>query len=231
MRTRLSSAHQSTHDAIYQHPVARNLNWREVRSMLEAVADLVAQPNGKLKFTRNGQTLTLHPKREKDVADVEELMEIRHFLDRSDDAPEQAATAGQNLLVVIDHRKARIYRAELSGSVPQRISPYEPHATPRQLLHTEPDAGGQRKPELGSFYEAVAKTLRGAERVLVFGNGTGASSAMDHLIAELKRRHPDIAARVIGAIVVDARHLSDDQLLARAREFCETSGAPLLLSS
>jgi hypothetical protein len=224
MRTQLSGSHRSTYEAIYQHPVARNLHWRDVRSMLDALADLARQPNGNLKFTRNGQTLTLSPRREKDVADVEDLMEIRHFLDRSGAASQEATAEGTNLLVVIDHRQARVYRTELHGSVPQRITPYDPHGSARHLHHVEPDSSGQRKPEVSSFYEAIAMTLRGAERVLVFGSGTGASSAMNHLIAELKRRHADIASRVVGAVVVNEQHLSEDQLLARAREFYERSG-------
>ena len=224
MRLHLSGSHRSTYDAIFQHPVARNLHWRDVRSMLDVVSELHRQPNGNLKFTRNGQTLTLRPKREKDVADVEELMEIRHFLDRSGAATQEATAEGTNLLVVIDHREARIYRAELSGSVPQRITPYDPHGTARHLRHVEPDSDGQRKPEVSSFYEDVAMTLRGAEKVLVFGSGTGASSAMDHLIAELKRRHPAVASRVVGAVVVDEQHLSEDQLLAKAREFYTNAG-------
>ena len=34
--------------------------------------------------------------------------------------------------------------------------------------------------------EAIAKTLRGAEQVLLFGSGTGRSSAMVMLHADLK---------------------------------------------
>jgi imidazoleglycerol phosphate dehydratase HisB len=41
---------------------------------------------------------------------------------------------------------------------------------------------------------------------------------MDHLLAELKLHHPDIAKRVVGSIVVDEHHLTEDQLLAKARE-------------
>jgi hypothetical protein len=42
---------------------------------------------------------------------------------------------------------------------------------------------------------------------------------MDQLLAELKRHHPDISERVVGSVVVDAQHLTEDQLLAKARDF------------
>jgi hypothetical protein len=64
----------------------------------------------------------------------------------------------------------------------------------------------------------VATALQGAEAILLFGHGTGASSAMNQLLAELQQHHADLAKRVIGAIVVDTEHLSENQLLAKARE-------------
>ena len=212
--------HQGTYDALFRHPVARNLQWRDVRSMLCSVAEATEEHgSGNVRFTRNGQTLTVHPPRRKDFSDIQELMHIREFLERSG-APSQAAVPdGVHLLVVIDHREARIFRAELHGTTPERITPYDPHGSRRHLRYVdEDDTSGQRKPESSSFYEAVARTLGGAERILILGSSTGASSAMSHLAADLKRRHPELARRVIGTFVVDEGHMTDDQLLAKARE-------------
>jgi hypothetical protein len=39
------------------------------------------------------------------------------------------------------------------------------------------------------------------------------------LLADRKDHHPDVAEKVIGSVVVDARHTTESQLLARAREF------------
>jgi hypothetical protein len=83
-------------------------------------------------------------------------------------------------------------------------------------LHQD-DSNGQRKPEQKSFYEAVARTLHGAQKILMFGVGTGASSAMEQLLATLKRDHQDLAKRVAGSIVVDEHPLTEDELLAKAR--------------
>jgi hypothetical protein len=188
--------------------------------MLSAMPDVAAveDAKGHLKVTRNGQTLFLHRPRGKDLADKKELMQIRHFLDRSGVPTAPPAAPGTHLLVVIDHRQARIYQAELRGSVPQRIAPYDPFGFGRDLHYNQDDSNGQRKPERKSFYEAVAKTLRGAKQILMFGTGTGASSAMEQLLLDLKHNHPDLAQRVIGSIAVDEHHLTEDQLLAKARE-------------
>jgi hypothetical protein len=42
---------------------------------------------------------------------------------------------------------------------------------------------------------------------------------MDELLAQLNRHHGDLAKRVVGSIVLDETHMTEDQLLARAREF------------
>ena len=104
-------------------------------------------------------------------------------------------------------------------AVPERIAPYDPHGYGRHLHSAHEWTDGKRLPERKSFYEAVAKTLRGAEQVLMFGSGTGRSSAMEQLLADLKDHHPDVAEKVVGSVVVDAHHTTEDQLLARAREF------------
>lgn len=219
METQMSRIHQTTYNAVFQHPVARNLQWHDVRSMLNALTDVTEEHNGNLRFTRNGETLTVHPRKHKDLSDIDELMQIRHFLERSS-VPAQATVAeGEHLLVVIDHREARIYSTELHGSVPERIAPYDPHGLHRHLHYVEDDSNGKLKPELKSFYEAVARTLTGAQKILIFGSSTGASSAMEHLVGDLKEHHPDIARRVVGTVIVNEQHMSEDQLLAQARAF------------
>ena len=220
METHLQGSHRTTYDAVFQHPIARNLAWRDVRSMLGALPDTVQQEHeGTLKVTRNGRSLVLHRPVHKNIADVQELMDLRRFLEQSDMPSPLPVVQGTHLLVVIDHRLARIYKAELHGSVPERIIPYDPDGFGRHLHYVQDQSNGQRKPERKSFYEAVAKTLHGAEKILVFGSGTGASSAMDQLLAELRRHHKQLANRVVGSIILDEQHLSEDQLLAKAREF------------
>jgi hypothetical protein len=124
-----------------------------------------------------------------------------------------------HLLVVIDHREARIYKTQLKGTVPERITPFDPHGFGRYLHSVTDDSNGQRIPERKSFYEAVTKSLKGVGQIVLFGTGTGASSAMEQLIGHLKHHHADVAKRIVGSVAVDEHHLTEAQLLARAREF------------
>ena len=90
--------------------------------MLGAMKDAttIEDEKGELKVSRNGQTLILHRPRGKDLADKKELMQIRHFLERSGTPLPAPAATGTHLLVVIDHRQARIFSTEVHGAVAQK---------------------------------------------------------------------------------------------------------------
>ncbi len=217
-------SHQRTYDAVFSHPVARNLQWHDVRAMLTALSDITEERADGLKFSRNGQALIVRPPRGKDFSDADELMRIRHFLERSTATPAKGTDDGAHLLVVLDHRQARVFRTELHGSVPQLVAPHDPHGLDRYLHRVGNDSNGQRRPEPRAFYDAIARTLEGAQSILVLGSSTGASSAMDQLMDQLKEHHPGIARNVAGTMVVNEQHMSDDQLLAAARQFYSAGG-------
>ena len=42
---------------------------------------------------------------------------------------------------------------------------------------------------------------------------------MDQLLADMRDHNPDVAEKIIGSVVVDVHHTTENQLLARAREF------------
>ena len=85
--TPLTNSHQRTFDRIFQHPISHNLEWRDVHALLGEMGDVTKEHNGSLKVTRNGQTLVLHPTSKKDVTEMDEVMALRHFLERSEAAP------------------------------------------------------------------------------------------------------------------------------------------------
>ena len=220
----LSGSHLRTYNTIFQHPASHNLQWHDVHALFRHVAQVEEETNGNLRVSRNGQSLVLHPARTKDVGDTEELMSLRHFLQRSENPPSGPAEADTLWLLVIDHHEARIFRSEMRGAVPHRILPHEPADYFRHAHHSKDFSRGQEKPDPNSFFGPVARALQPAGRILVLGNGTGMSSEMDQFIAWAKSHYPDLAKRIIGSLVVDGHHLTEEQLLAKAREFHAGSG-------
>ena len=224
--TPLTGSHQRTFDRIFQHPISHNLEWRDVHALLGEMGDVAKEHNGSLKVTRNGQTMVLHPTSKKDVAEMDEVMALRHFLERSETASPQISETETHWLLVIDHHEARIFRSEMDGATPQQILPYEPENYFRHAHNSKTTSRGQEKPDPNTFFEPVAKVLQAVGPILVFGTGTGTSSEMEQFIGWLKHHHPEVAKRVIGSLVVDEHHLTEGQLLAKAKGFYANVQAP-----
>ncbi len=224
--TPLTGSHQRTFDRIFQHPISHNLEWRDVHALLGEMGDVAKEHNGSLKVTRNGQTMVLHPTSKKDVAEMDEVMALRHFLERSETATPQINQKETHWLLVIDHHEARIFWSEMDGATPQRILPYEPESYFRHAHNSKTTSRGQEKPDPNTFFEPVAKVLQSVGPILVFGTGTGTSSEMEQFIAWLKHHHLEVAKRVIGSLVVDEHHLTKGQLLAKAKDFYANAQAP-----
>jgi len=215
----LTGSHLRTYNTIFQHPISHNLEWRAVHALLGNLGQIAEEPNGNFKATRNGQILVLHPPRAKDVAEMDEIMALRHFLQRSETAPPETKEEEAHWLLVINHHEARIFRAEMQAAIPLQILPHEPDDFFRHAHNSKEVSRGKEKPDPNSFFEPVAEALAGPGKVLIFGAGTGTSSEMDQFIAWVEVHHPELAGRIIGSLVVDEHHLTDGQLLAEARDF------------
>lgn len=215
----LSGSHLRTYEAIFRWPESQPLEWRAVRALLENLGHVAEEPNGNLKVTRNGHIIVLHPPRTKeDVASLDELTALRQFLEQSAEVPPVKNDIAVHWLLVIDHHEARIFRAEIRGAIPEQILPHAPADNFRQAPNSQNFTRGKEKPDPSSFFEPVARALQAGGPILVFGTGTGMSSEMDQFMAWAKLRHPDLADRIIGSAVVDEHHLTEGQLLAKARE-------------
>lgn len=229
----LTGSHRRTYEAIFQHPLARNLSWHDVHALLRHLGTVTEEPNGHLKVMRSGEVLVLHPARTKQVAEADEMMALRHFLERSENpAPKTSPGAGAAVaLLVIDHHEARLFHSEMKGAVPARIVPYEPEGHFRHAPHSRDFSRGQEKPDPNSFFEPVAAALRQADQIMIFGSGTGAASEMDQFTLWLKAHRPELARRIVGTAVVDEHHLTEPQLLAKARALYAQPGSGIAGSS
>ena len=211
----LTGAHLRTYQTIFQHPISHNLQWRDVRALLEKLCRVTEEPNGNLKVIRHGRSLVLPPPRTKDVAGNDELIALRHFLEKSEPlAPPSRECAGKWLLV-IDHHEARIFRQEGDGAIMQQILPPNPADFSR----------GKEQPDPHSFFPPVARALQSAAQILIFGRGTGKSCEMDQFVEWAKIHQPALAGRIVGTLIVDEKQMTKDQLIAKAKEFYATPGS------
>ena len=201
--------------------MSAQLIWHDMRVMLRELPGFEQEErDGTLKVTRNGHSVFLHEPVRRDMISFASLVDPRRALEHCTFTTAHTPAADARLLVVVDHRFARIYKAELHHSIPQRIIPYDRSGAGRHLHHMCDDSNNsQPKPDIASFYDAIAKTLQDAVEIVLFGSGIGASSATGQLLVALKANHAAVANRVAGCVIINEQHLTEDQLLAEAKRF------------
>lgn len=79
----LGREHAHTLEKIFQHPLSHNIEWRLVRTLLEAIGIVTEEHNGRLRVMINDESLTLDRPMDKDMADAQTLLNLRHFLERA----------------------------------------------------------------------------------------------------------------------------------------------------
>ena len=78
----LGNAHRNTLEKILRHPASGNVEWRQVRSLLEAAGGVTERHDGKLEVTLGGETEVFEPPRDKDV-DKQMIVDLRRMLTRA----------------------------------------------------------------------------------------------------------------------------------------------------
>src|ERR1044072_1551803 len=96
MSTHLSNHHRTTVEQIFSHPTSGNIEWRSVRSLLEAVGTVVEEHNGHLKVTLGPETEVFHEHGNKDV-DKQSIANLRRMLAQAGLAPDGAPAVEDEL--------------------------------------------------------------------------------------------------------------------------------------
>jgi hypothetical protein len=78
----LDAEHRNTVKQIFARPSSGNVEWRRVRSLLEAVGSDVEEHDGNLRVKLGGETETLQQPHGKDV-DEQMLVDLRRMLTRA----------------------------------------------------------------------------------------------------------------------------------------------------
>jgi hypothetical protein len=89
MEAHLSSRHRDTVESIFSQPPSRNVEWREVLSLLETIGTVTHRHNGKLKVSLGHETEVLPAPHGKDL-DVRMLVDLRRMLKNAGFAPDRS---------------------------------------------------------------------------------------------------------------------------------------------
>ncbi len=81
--TEVQGHHKATLEKLLRHPAGGNIEWRQVKSLLDAVGATTEERNGKLKVTLGGETMVLTPPRGKDI-DAQMIVDLRRMFRHMD---------------------------------------------------------------------------------------------------------------------------------------------------
>jgi len=76
---KLDAHHRLTVEKIFRHPAGHNIEWHDVRSLLESVATVSEGHDGRLKVTLGSETETFDGTRARDI-DEQQLVDLRRML-------------------------------------------------------------------------------------------------------------------------------------------------------
>ena len=83
----LDGHHRVTVEKIFQHPVSHNIQWHDVLSLLQHVATVVEEHDGRFTVTLGSETETFDAPRRHDI-DEQQVIDIRRTLTRAGITPE-----------------------------------------------------------------------------------------------------------------------------------------------
>jgi hypothetical protein len=223
----LTGSNSRTLEAVFRHPLAHNLEWRDVVALIGKIGEVEQKSNHEAAFEVSGERRLFRIPHTKDIAGSE-VIELRNFLIRAGWSPEvqplpdaDADPAAPNILIVLDHHEAKLYIISGTSEDDSKhgIEPYDPHHFLHHLTHKDQSREqGQRAPEDPGFYERIAEALSGAAKIVVVGHGTGKSNAANHLIEYLRSHHPQTHRRIARELTADLSSTSSPQLIEMAHE-------------
>src|SRR5215831_3895456 len=159
-----------TLEAVFRHPVPRNLAWSDASHLIERLGTAAQEPNGRFLFAIGTHKHVFHRPHTKDLT-PEEITQLRKLLeaagitpDSTDvvdkEGPAAAESAPIDMVVAVDHHEARLFTVEGTSETGRRLRPYDPHHFLHHLAHKqERELRGQREPEEPSYYAEIVAAL------------------------------------------------------------------------
>jgi hypothetical protein len=225
----ISGAHRRTLEAIFRHPLAHYLEWREVVALITHIGRVEERSGDEFLFSVGGEHQFMRrPHHTKDL-NTNAVMALRHLLERAGWSPSGAprpvangpATPPPALIAIIDHHEAQIWRVDLSAK-DDGSQPGVDACDPRHFLHqmvqkTHRLDHGKTSADDRLFLEEIAGALADGGEIVVIGHGVGEANMAEQATAYLEARHPGIYRRIVREIVADLPGMSTTELLDLGR--------------
>ncbi|MCP9771161.1 hypothetical protein KBY66_00735 [Synechococcus sp. Tobar12-5m-g] len=223
--------HIRTLQALFAHPLQHGVRASRVEALLRSLGAQVSQRDDRRLQIRmsSGQETWIHSGsglRQPDL-DADAVMRVRHFLQEAGvspdhpevDAPSPRGDQAHRLVLHLDHRRTDVFRLEGEEVEHAVLRPHGIWGTDQNLTHRhDRDQAGQRAPIDTDYLARITEAMTDADAVLLLGHGTGESDMRQVLLHYLETHRRDLMERIVGVETLDDSGLSDEQMLAVARE-------------
>ncbi len=81
--------------------------------------------------------------------------------------------------------------------------------------------GHESDHDMTTYYESIGQDVADASGIVLVGHGKGKANEILRLTQYWERKHPDTAAKVVGAIDSDLEALTEKQVLAMVRDWLD----------
>ncbi len=224
--------HLRTLQALYAHPLQHGVRVAKVEALFRSLGATVTElGDRRLRLQMPaGQETWIHTScglRQPDL-DAEAVMRIRHLLQAAGvtldhpetDGPSPRGDQSRRLILHLGHRHTDVFRLEGEEVEHAILKPHGLWGTDQNLSHRhDRDQAGQRAPVDHDYLARLAAAIADADVVLLLGHGRGANDMRQLLLHDLESHHRELVDRIVGIETLDDGGLSDDQLLALAREY------------
>lgn len=130
----------------------------------------------------------------------------------------------QNKFVVITltQEDARIWATGLEkGTIPEKIFAPADKASHHHVRQTQHQGGHSGDPAEFGFFDVIANSVENASEILLIGHGAAKANAMLRFIQFVERHNPAVAKKIVGAIDSDLNAMTENQILALARNWSD----------
>jgi hypothetical protein len=208
---------------LYAHPIAHNIEWRELIPALASIGIAHADRNGGgHHFTRNGHTVALGHANHGPL-DAEEILKLRHFIYDSAAFKNKVPDLAKDIIVAIDHHQAIVFH-DLGTMHESRAEEHADQVRFR-VLHKRPTSPpfSNVGPDIDDdYYDAILDEMSSAERIVILGHGTGASNAASQLMGKISEKNPEIASRVAAIQRCDLEAMTEPQMISLGKQLLVT---------
>lgn len=124
------------------------------------------------------------------------------------------------VIAVVTQDETRIWTTGIEpGKKPEKISAPADNLHHHHVRMAQHHGGHHADHNRQEYLEEIAESLSTAGQVLLIGHGKGKANSVLVLVQFLERKHPDLAAKVVGAVDSNLDALTEPEILALAREW------------